>query len=887
LDTTSVIDDWLCCRIIFTLAIGLSIRLRTCPYATADPKIEMTFRNSLLLIVSLLASSKSFAQMTPIDFRYAPEYWYSAIGFPFDHHKTLADDHGALLFDFGPGPYVTPKTKISFVPPEGAQRKQSYRDPRVPILQTTYEREDESRVSVLSYSLPPTKRTPDLDYALTRINGLTGTLSWASPPDGYDPAFRNVAWGTNRPIEFRLAVPSGARKQIAFGFCESYRDKPGMRKIVVEVEGSSPIELDPLDGGERNLPMVVIADAVDTDGDGIIPITILSPEGDPNTILNVLWVFESTYEIDEIELLAGRLSDKAEIYLDAGREPQVLARPSRFDVLRLTTDSPRNSVLRIETNRNVEVREGAVFTDGFAFALSRPLPSSWEKTDRGIDLHYGNGARSIEVVVQNGFADDVGAFPTSVQTNDFDRIADYWLTESTIPYFTISVPDVALQELLDASIRTVYQFTENVDGILQAQPGAALYRGQWMHDGVYFADLFAQLGDASTARRLVDRLLSFQKPTGQAVIMRPNLIHRETPLLIWLLCRYAELTNDDAWLSDNWEHVQKGVDWIEGLRNQTLVPNAANYGLTPSGFADGGIHGVQPEYASVNWVLIALPNAIRAAKRLGYSDDANAWEKLNSAFLESFWTAASRDIRTDEHGNEFLPIRVGDSGPNEIPQQAQWMVPEALVYGEHIATDHSLASGTIRILELHQSQGLVTSTGWLKDGIWVYFGGFLAEANLRMGEGRRAGELLYAMANHASPVFTWPEEQMPVGQGRRTAGDFPHGWASSTMPRLVIRLLVFEDGNDLTLFRGIPVEWLSPGKSTSLHHVATRFGKVDVNIDVSDAGNTVEIRVSPLHPRSDSELRIDWRQFEEAGFTVRDAMQSIEWGQEFRATLHR
>ena len=56
----------------------------------------------------------SYSQETSIDYRYSPAYWHSAIGFPGDYHKTLVNESGSLLYDFGPGPYVRPNTVISF-----------------------------------------------------------------------------------------------------------------------------------------------------------------------------------------------------------------------------------------------------------------------------------------------------------------------------------------------------------------------------------------------------------------------------------------------------------------------------------------------------------------------------------------------------------------------------------------------------------------------------------------------------------------------------------------------------------------------------------------------------------------------------------------------------
>ena len=117
------------------------------------------------------------------------------------------------------------------------------------------------------------------------------------------------------------------------------------------------------------------------------------------------------------------------------------------------------------------------------------------------------------------------------------------------------------------------------------------------------------------------------------------------------------------------------------------------------------------------------------------------------------------------------------------------------------------------MLQAVESEGLVLDTGWLKDGIWNYFGSFYGHAWLWLGEGDKAARTLYAFGNHASPLLVWREEQMPVGQGDKVVGDMPHNWASAEFIRLVRHSLVLERGNELHLFEAMPANWARPGAS--------------------------------------------------------------------------
>ena len=47
-----------------------------------------------------------------VDLRYGIPTWHQPLGVPDDWHKPMANERGALLYDFGPGPYVEPSTTV-------------------------------------------------------------------------------------------------------------------------------------------------------------------------------------------------------------------------------------------------------------------------------------------------------------------------------------------------------------------------------------------------------------------------------------------------------------------------------------------------------------------------------------------------------------------------------------------------------------------------------------------------------------------------------------------------------------------------------------------------------------------------------------------------------
>lgn len=153
--------------------------------------------------------------------------------------------------------------------------------------------------------------------------GVQAMPGWAKPTAECDPAFRNISAGMGGvPITYRFAVEPGAKRTVMLGFCESYHPSAGIRPVVALVEGADKQSVDPVDAWGRHVPGVVRFDAADADRDGRIEVTVAPHPraSDRNTILNVLWIFDPSIPIDENKLIAGRLNEQAERYVDVGGE---------------------------------------------------------------------------------------------------------------------------------------------------------------------------------------------------------------------------------------------------------------------------------------------------------------------------------------------------------------------------------------------------------------------------------------------------------------------------------------------------------------------------------------------------------------------------------------
>ncbi|MBI2931189.1 MAG: hypothetical protein HYY16_06025 [Planctomycetes bacterium] len=750
--------------------------------------------------------------------------------------------------------------------------EQRLESPRVPIVRTTFA--DDIRHETFAV----VTNAPAAPTNAWRKDEDTCAGAWASPVAPADPAFADVAIGWGRPVEYALAVDKNGARQVALGLCEGYHDASGARLLELSVEGAASTNVDLLALGPKNRAHVFLFQARDANGDGRIDVRVKPAAGspDPNAILNVMWLFPADLPVRAESVARGELNAQAEAYVPC------LRRPGRIDALiaEFATDDAAPVLVVRSAEQALAVGAGGLDLGGRPFLRTRPPALSASRIHQGFALVYPRGTKRIEAAILRGPSDmpDLSAAR--------ERLARFY-RESRLPWDRIVVPDAGVQALIDSSIRNIYQAREIVRGLPEYRVGPTVYRGLWVVDAAFIMEVVTLLGEAADARRCIQRLLEHQQPDGRIVALTLDY-HKETGIAIWAVYRHARLTQDRAWLEGIWTHVARAVDGIKSLRKQASEdPKAPHFGLVPPGFSDGGIHGTNSEYTNVYWTAMGLRSAVDAAAWLGRRDEAEAWQAELDDFMATFRASAGRDMRTDRHGHRYLPILMRHDDARDLPQAAQWAFCQAIFPGRLFADGDPLVRGTMAMLDAANVEGLVLGTGWIRDGLWTYFGSFYAHAHLWLGHVRKAQEALYAFANHASPLLCWREEQMPRGRGTHTVGDMPHNWASAEFIRLVRHLIAMERGDRLDLLAGVPDHWFAPGARIALRDIATDFGRLTLEVKIANDGTRASIRVAPVGRRGDPGgpvLVLDG--LRRAGFSG-DARIEGRWGEELSAELRK
>ena len=434
------------------------------------------------------------------------------------------------------------------------------------------------------------------------------------------------------------------------------------------------------------------------------------------------------------------------------------------------------------------------------------------------------------------------------------RAADYWTGQAGLPYDRITVPDRAMQQLLDSCIRNIYQAREIRDGRPLFQVGPTLYRGTWAADGAFIMETVAYLGRADEARiGLENQVERDQGPQGVT-------FSKQLGLRLWMIWRHAQLTGDWQWLQRMWPCVQRNVKQIIDFRQTTRSdPQALNFGLMPPGTGDGGLGGVHLEYTNVYWTLAGLRAAIEMADKI-HRPDAAAWKTEYQDYWNCFERARRRDQVVDAAGNLYLPVVMKGQQP-QAPQRRAWAFLQSVYPGRIFAADDRLMTGTLAMLDANQREGLIYGTGWIADGIWNYAGSFYAHAHLWQGHGRKGGRHALRLRQPRLPAVVLARGAELQGRAgelhRRHAPQLGH----AELIRLVRHMVILERGNELHLLESLPRSWTKAGNQTRLVQVPTSFGPMDLTLTVAQDGKTARLEVRPPRREPPEKIVVHLEQF--------------------------
>jgi hypothetical protein len=815
-------------------------------------------RSVFVILFAMCVTVLAGAGERVVDHRFAPARQYTLLSFPFDWQKTILLGSGNLGYDFGPGPYHAAGTEIgfSFADTTLPVVDQHFADPAVPIATTT-SGTGSSSLTTEAFSIVPASFDIPATFSsgiVRRVGHLAGTSAWANPGPDVDPAFRGVAWGTNRPISYRVRVPAGAAKEVALGVCESYKATPGSRKLELRVEGAPPQIADPMKDGRKNTPYVYLFAGKDANGDGELEIEAhTAPDGsDPNVILNAIWMFPAGTPLDSAAIIRGTMNRAAELTWNCGTEQERIAPVRRSDALTASIRGRNNPAIVITTNRPVSFAPamGTISLGEGMSILCAPPPEQGSSSPAGTGTRWvfplPAGTRRASVVVTLGRnGTPPSKFPDLAAEKR--KATLFWKHRASLPRNRITIPDSHLQRMLEVNIRNLYQAADLVEGFPVFQPGPTVYRGLFDLDLLLIGRPLMMLGDLAMVRKYIEGTFRYQQADGRLRVVTPFNAYPETPALVSAICRYAFWSGDTSWLRTHWDRVTRGIGWTWEARRSTMTDQTApNYGLFPPGFVDGGLAGAVPDFSTVTFAMMALDDASRAAAWLGgKAEEERRWRAMKNELMASYVRAARTSIRKDRFGTAYLPVTVGDTSTAAPPQRGQYgflmALHESEFFSRHDPFLDSIAAGNLRMLDSTLREGMILDAGWTRDAVWGWFSLLHAVTLCWNREYDRALRMIEDVANHAGRLDTWVEEQQIRGRGTHSTGDGANAETSAYFVTAIRHLLLFERPDTTDVLAGIPASWYRPGAVIALDSLPSPRGRVSLRATVSRDGSVLRI----------------------------------------------
>ena len=335
-------------------------------------------------------------------------------------------------------------------------------------------------------------------------------------------------------------------------------------------------------------------------------------------------------------------------------------------------------------------------------------------------------------------------------------------------------------------------------------------------DGVYVANILQKAGRADLAAEAIDYFLT--RPfNGRSYPEADN-----PGQILWIMGEHWRFTRGRAWLERVYPAVRKlaamiryyrttdGPHWVrmDGLAFGADVPAEKRRELKP-----GRCDGHNPAYTEA-FDLAGLRAAAALAEAMGRSGDAARYSAFAADLFRQYDNTYGSKL-ADKYGSycvlwpcRLYPLMEGKAheqfrglGPQE-PKNWRYF-PPARAHQGLLAGSRQAGHGT---LQLHLDHPQMRQ--------WYAF-----------DEGGKSGS-----GGWQHLRTTW-----------NGSVAMPHGWAIAEVHLLLRDCLVYEDGQRLVLFAGIPKEWFRHPAGITIRNLPTHFGRLDVTWRVADGGATLRL----------------------------------------------
>jgi hypothetical protein len=434
-----------------------------------------------------------------------------------------------------------------------------------------------------------------------------------------------------------------------------------------------------------------------------------------------------------------------------------------------------------------------------------------------------------------------GHFQIRVTGDELIRAREEELRLADLKAVRIKLPDEKLEQQLNAIKLRLPAF----DDVTHFSPGTFLYHTHWYRDSFFISEAFTNLGYLKEVKKKIELYPSRQQSSG-AFVDHPGELDSHAIALVSMLT-FPLKSGDKILLQQLFDSIFRGLLWIDKQRVVGKKSLQLHEGLLPASFSAEHFGGCDYYFWDNFWSLQAMILGRKAAHLLGKEREAALLEKMSENFERCLRGAIQATL--ERVGGSVLPV-----------SPYRW--PDAASIGNLVAADplelESLCGNWLKptleyLIGSHFYNGMFFQSVF-HTGLNPYLTAQVIRVLIRQ-EDERALSLIRALSNAATATVTWPEAINPRTLGG-CMGDGDHGWAAAEFCNVIRQLLISESTQRMTLFGGIPAEWMQAGQMTSIHGAPTLRGRLTATLESTVRGVWVRWNLEPWSFGEDIEIRL-------------------------------
>jgi hypothetical protein len=473
-----------------------------------------------------------------------------------------------------------------------------------------------------------------------------------------------------------------------------------------------------------------------------------------------------------------------------------------------------------------------------------------------------------------------------------ERTVRYWreLLDET-NHITVTAEPLIEQAHRATAVHTLLA-TRTIDGH-RVQTDGLPYPQDFLASFPEYGRVYDSFGLTEYLRANLRACREKQQPDG--MFLDVNLVHGRKDLsshgqtMVFLL-HHALMSQDLTYAREIWPMIRPAVELIR--RDHEQEP----HGLMRTSWPYDA-EMIKGQYTCHNlFSLYALRVAIRVARLLGESADAESWLKLHDDYQSSVLKALDASVAPDGYIPtglyEFITGEAARSGFGEYQTDQDYENMLLAWPGEALPpSDRRVAATVDRLRRTKYREGIMT----YRNGQHLHHYDTVNSALQDVVAGRDREALIdtYHVLMHCGSTLEGFENLVVPWSDRDTHPNCPppHGWCESKINCLLRNLFVVELGGrcgldagqrDLRLFSVISPAWVKPGERIAIEKARTEFGMVTASMQFRSRGADVSLQTDFHTPPRDIVFHVPY--FVELAKFSTDAKRSTRDGATVRVS---